>query len=321
MGPATPPAPGRPPGPQDGDRAPGHPPPRLEPAGGTSAVGRPRAGRPPVDHPRTGPCRGGRRRRVDAGRSHPAHRRLHPFGGRGGRRRPSGRRAGGTVRGGGRGPGPPDRPVRPPPVPPGRGRPSRGPPRSGRIRRAGGPAGRPSRRSGWTRPGSPSIGHLSALPTVSSNTLMTPVVATLAGRPSTEAAPDEVARIFDVALAELLEDKVFHEEWWAVPGRPGRGRQPRGGVPGLVLRRRGGDHLGGHGPGPDRTALHGPRPGDSGGFVGEMTGPGTGSHVGTGTRCPGGIVEASRRAHVSGCRRSEVWATGTRVERTGTWLR
>lgn len=70
------------------------------------------------------------------------------------------------------------------------------------------------------------IGHLSALPTVSSNTLMTPVVATLAGRPSTEAAPDEVSRIFDVALAELLEDKVFHEEWWAVPGRPGADGSP-----------------------------------------------------------------------------------------------
>ena len=55
------------------------------------------------------------------------------------------------------------------------------------------------------------VGHLSALPTVSSNTLMTPVVATLPGRPATEAAPDEVSRIFDVSLAELLEDRVFHE--------------------------------------------------------------------------------------------------------------
>ena len=65
------------------------------------------------------------------------------------------------------------------------------------------------------------VGHLSALPTVSSNTLMTPVVGVLPGRPATEAAPDEVSRIFDVSLAELLEDKVFHEERWAVPGRPG----------------------------------------------------------------------------------------------------
>jgi 8-oxo-dGTP pyrophosphatase MutT (NUDIX family) len=70
------------------------------------------------------------------------------------------------------------------------------------------------------------IGHLSSLPTVSSNTLMTPVVAVLPGRPSTVAAPDEVARIFDVSLAELLEDRVFHEEWWSVPGRPGADGSP-----------------------------------------------------------------------------------------------
>jgi 8-oxo-dGTP pyrophosphatase MutT (NUDIX family) len=75
------------------------------------------------------------------------------------------------------------------------------------------------------------IGHLSSLPTVSSNTLMTPVVATLAGRPSTRAAPAEVSRVFDVSLAELLEDRVFHEEWWAVPGRPGADGRPGGEFP------------------------------------------------------------------------------------------
>jgi len=65
------------------------------------------------------------------------------------------------------------------------------------------------------------VGHLTAMPTVSSNTLMTPVVATLATRPVTEPAPDEVARVFDVALCELLADGVFAEEFWAVPGRTG----------------------------------------------------------------------------------------------------
>jgi 8-oxo-dGTP pyrophosphatase MutT (NUDIX family) len=70
------------------------------------------------------------------------------------------------------------------------------------------------------------VGHLSALPTVSSNTLMTPVVATLPGRPTTLAAPDEVSRVFDVSLAELLDERVFHEEWWAVPGRPGADGSP-----------------------------------------------------------------------------------------------
>lgn len=65
------------------------------------------------------------------------------------------------------------------------------------------------------------VGHLTAMPTVSSNTLMTPVVATLDGRPVTTPAPDEVARVFDVALVDLLGDGVFAEEFWAVPGRTG----------------------------------------------------------------------------------------------------
>ena len=67
------------------------------------------------------------------------------------------------------------------------------------------------------------IGHLNTMPTVSSSSLVTPVVAILAGRPTLVAEPDEVARIFDVALADLLEDGVFEEEWWSVPGRPGIG--------------------------------------------------------------------------------------------------
>jgi hypothetical protein len=32
-----------------------------------------------------------------------------------------------------------------------------------------------------------------------------------------------VDRIFDVALADLVADGVFHEEWWAVPERSGPG--------------------------------------------------------------------------------------------------
>lgn len=65
------------------------------------------------------------------------------------------------------------------------------------------------------------VGHLTAMPTVSSNTLMTPVVAVLDSRPVTSPTPDEVSRVFDVALADLLADGVFAEEWWAVPGRNG----------------------------------------------------------------------------------------------------
>jgi 8-oxo-dGTP pyrophosphatase MutT (NUDIX family) len=65
------------------------------------------------------------------------------------------------------------------------------------------------------------IGHLAPMPTVSSNTVMTPVVAVLPGRPSLEPEPSEVDRIFDVALSDLLAEGVFAEELWSVPGRPG----------------------------------------------------------------------------------------------------
>ncbi len=65
------------------------------------------------------------------------------------------------------------------------------------------------------------VGHLTAMPTVSSNSLVTPVVATLADRPELSAAPDEVDRVFDVGLHELVADGAFREEWWSIPGRPG----------------------------------------------------------------------------------------------------
>lgn len=70
------------------------------------------------------------------------------------------------------------------------------------------------------------VGFLTPMPTVSSNTLMTPVVATLERRPTLIAAPDEVERIFDVSLTELVADGAFTEEWWSVPGRPGAADQP-----------------------------------------------------------------------------------------------
>jgi len=75
------------------------------------------------------------------------------------------------------------------------------------------------------------VGHLTAMPTVSSNTLMTPVVAVLEGRPTTSPAPDEVSRVFDVALADFLVDDVFAEELWAVPGRQGADGVPGGEFP------------------------------------------------------------------------------------------
>jgi len=75
------------------------------------------------------------------------------------------------------------------------------------------------------------VGHLTPMPTVASNTLMTPVVAVLTERPVTVPAPDEVARVFDVALADLVADGVWAEELWAVPGRNGRNGQPGGEFP------------------------------------------------------------------------------------------
>jgi 8-oxo-dGTP pyrophosphatase MutT (NUDIX family) len=75
------------------------------------------------------------------------------------------------------------------------------------------------------------VGTLTAMPTVSSNTVMTPVVATLGHRPSLRANPGEVERIFDVALADLVADHVFEEELWAIPGRMNDAGLPRGEFP------------------------------------------------------------------------------------------
>jgi 8-oxo-dGTP pyrophosphatase MutT (NUDIX family) len=75
------------------------------------------------------------------------------------------------------------------------------------------------------------VGRLTALPTVSSNTVMTPVVATLDGRPSLRPNPGEVERVFDVALADLVADGVFTEELWSVPGRMNDVGLPRGEFP------------------------------------------------------------------------------------------
>jgi 8-oxo-dGTP pyrophosphatase MutT (NUDIX family) len=67
------------------------------------------------------------------------------------------------------------------------------------------------------------VGQLTTRTTAVSYSVMTPVVATLPGRPRLAAQPAEVDRTFDVALADLLADGVFHEELWAVPGRMGAG--------------------------------------------------------------------------------------------------
>ncbi len=55
--------------------------------------------------------------------------------------------------------------------------------------------------------------------TMISASLIVPVIATLAERPHLVASPVEVERVFDVALAELADPGIFHEERWQIPGR------------------------------------------------------------------------------------------------------
>jgi hypothetical protein len=52
-----------------------------------------------------------------------------------------------------------------------------------------------------------------------SGSLILPVLATVVERPRLVPSPDEVERVFDVALAELADPAIFHEERWRIPGR------------------------------------------------------------------------------------------------------
>ena len=61
------------------------------------------------------------------------------------------------------------------------------------------------------------VGWLHPVQTLASGSLISPVVAVLPARPHLVANPDEVDRIFDVALADLAADGVFHEERWSRP--------------------------------------------------------------------------------------------------------
>jgi 8-oxo-dGTP pyrophosphatase MutT (NUDIX family) len=67
------------------------------------------------------------------------------------------------------------------------------------------------------------IGVLEELATVASQFVLAPFVGVLPGRPALVPNPGEVARVFDVALAELLDADVYHEERWDLPGM---GRRP-----------------------------------------------------------------------------------------------
>ena len=70
------------------------------------------------------------------------------------------------------------------------------------------------------------IGRLSRMHTISSGAGIFPFVGVLpGGRPALEANPDEVDRVFDVALGELMADGVFHEEVWGLPSDSGLGTE------------------------------------------------------------------------------------------------
>jgi 8-oxo-dGTP pyrophosphatase MutT (NUDIX family) len=64
------------------------------------------------------------------------------------------------------------------------------------------------------------VGWLRPVQTFGTGSVIVPVVGALDRRPHLVPSPAEVARVFDVALADLAGDGVFHEERWSIPGRP-----------------------------------------------------------------------------------------------------
>ncbi len=60
------------------------------------------------------------------------------------------------------------------------------------------------------------LGELTMLTTVSSGSLVTPFVGATPGRPSVRPNPEEVERVFDVRLADLLVDGVYRQERWPI---------------------------------------------------------------------------------------------------------
>ena len=66
------------------------------------------------------------------------------------------------------------------------------------------------------------LGQLAPLATVSSGSRIMPFVGALARRPHLSPNPAEVARIFDVSLAELVSDGIYREERWDLPGQGDR---------------------------------------------------------------------------------------------------
>jgi 8-oxo-dGTP pyrophosphatase MutT (NUDIX family) len=62
------------------------------------------------------------------------------------------------------------------------------------------------------------VAELDHLATVASRFVLAPFAGLLIARPALTPNPDEVDRVFDVPLAELLQEGVFREERWEIFG-------------------------------------------------------------------------------------------------------
>ncbi|HVF73501.1 MAG TPA: CoA pyrophosphatase [Acidimicrobiales bacterium] len=62
------------------------------------------------------------------------------------------------------------------------------------------------------------LGQLTPLATLSKGAHITPFVGVLEGRPVLRPNPAEVEHAFDIALVELLDESVYGEELWEMPG-------------------------------------------------------------------------------------------------------
>jgi len=60
------------------------------------------------------------------------------------------------------------------------------------------------------------IGELDHLSTITSKSFIVPYVGVLPGRPELTPNPGEVDAILHVALSELLQPEIFHEEVWVI---------------------------------------------------------------------------------------------------------
>jgi 8-oxo-dGTP pyrophosphatase MutT (NUDIX family) len=63
------------------------------------------------------------------------------------------------------------------------------------------------------------VGWIHPVLTMVSGSLIMPILGSVAARPHLVASPAEVERVFDVALRDLADPDVFHEERWSIPGR------------------------------------------------------------------------------------------------------